>query len=264
MRISPVHSAREAISSFLSATSSTTFNADVGQQSGRSSRPFWYFLRGALSNYTAMHSSPLVHYSLATRLAETKNRPSGFDYLRLILALGVIWSHSRLLTNDWGNISPFFAHISAPFVAFLLPMFFALSGFLVAGSLERSNTLVTFLASSFPHNAGPYCGSTPIGTCSWPPVDNNAVTALFFVSKIWIVFSQRVRRHSLLFARRFFLKSCYGGKWSALDGSLGACLLYRVGYTGYYRCFSEETLACVIARWAICDPDWARYNQDQS
>jgi peptidoglycan/LPS O-acetylase OafA/YrhL len=143
--MSPVRSATAAICSFLVATSSTTFNADVGQQSGRSSRPFWYFLRGALSNYTGMRASPLVHYTLATRLAETKNRPSGFDYMRLILALGVIWSHSRLLTNDWGNISPLFAHISEPFVAFLLPMFFALSGFLVAGSLERSDTLVTFL-----------------------------------------------------------------------------------------------------------------------
>src|ERR1700761_7226647 len=30
------------------------------------------------------------------------------------------------------------------FVAFLLPMFFALSGFLVAGGHERSNTLITF------------------------------------------------------------------------------------------------------------------------
>jgi Acyltransferase family len=98
-------------------------------------------LRGAVSSYTEVQASQ----TLASRLVETKNRPSGFDYMRLILALGVIWSHSRLLTNDWGNISPFFAHISAPFIAFLLPMFFALSGFLVAGSLERSNTLVTFL-----------------------------------------------------------------------------------------------------------------------
>jgi hypothetical protein len=145
MRMSLVHSAAAAICSFLAATSPTTFNPDVGQQLGRSSRPFSYFLRGALSNYTGMQGSLLVNYTLATRLTETKNRPSGFDYMRLILALGVIWSHSRLLTNDWGNISPFFAHISAPFIAFLLPMFFALSGFLVAGSLERSNTLVTFL-----------------------------------------------------------------------------------------------------------------------
>jgi peptidoglycan/LPS O-acetylase OafA/YrhL len=81
-----------------------------------------------------------------------QGRPSGFDYLRLILAFGVIWSHSMLLTSDWQTasieigpiLSIFFTFIYRPFMAFLLPMFFALSGFLVAGSLERSNTLITF------------------------------------------------------------------------------------------------------------------------
>ena len=95
---------------------------------------------------------PIVHYTLASRLNETQGRPSGFDYLRLILAFGVIWSHSMLLTNDWQTtsieigpiLSIFFTYIYPLFVAFLLPMFFALSGFLVAGSLERSNTLITF------------------------------------------------------------------------------------------------------------------------
>jgi peptidoglycan/LPS O-acetylase OafA/YrhL len=139
MRMSPAHSATAALCSRPLAPLLMQTSAK------KSSRPFWYILRGALSGYTGTQTSPLFHYTLATRLAETKNRPSGFDYMRLILALGVIWSHSGLLTNDWGNISPLFAHISAPFVAFLLPMFFALSGFLVSGSLERSNTLVTFL-----------------------------------------------------------------------------------------------------------------------
>jgi peptidoglycan/LPS O-acetylase OafA/YrhL len=95
------------------------------------------------SNYPANPASPLTRYTIATRLSHTQHRPSGFDYMRLILALGVIWSHARILTTDLALL-PFLNMLCGPLVAFLLPMFFALSGFLVAGSLERSNTLITF------------------------------------------------------------------------------------------------------------------------
>ncbi|HEY8007482.1 MAG TPA: acyltransferase [Methylocella sp.] len=81
--------------------------------------------------------------TLADRLKATNDRPSGFDYLRLGLATSVIFFHSGTVTygNDFGLWEP-------PLGAFLraiLPMFFVLSGFLVAGSLERSKTLFTFL-----------------------------------------------------------------------------------------------------------------------
>jgi peptidoglycan/LPS O-acetylase OafA/YrhL len=82
--------------------------------------------------------------TIGSRLTETNNRPSGFDYMRLVLALGVVWSHSNLLTGDWPE-QPLLKLTFGAVDAFLCPMFFALSGFLVAGSLERSNTLITFL-----------------------------------------------------------------------------------------------------------------------
>jgi hypothetical protein len=107
-----------AIRAPVPATSSTTFNPDVGRSSGWSSRRLWYSLR--------VHRSRLADSTLSSRLAETKNRPSGFDYIRLILALGVIWSHSRLLTDDW-QILPLFSFIMGLFVVLLLPMFFSLS-----------------------------------------------------------------------------------------------------------------------------------------
>ena len=80
-------------------------------------------------------------------LRTTDNRPSGFDYMRVILAAGVVLAHSRLLTGDLGprsetSIGPYIGFVSV----FLVPMFFALSGFLVAGSLERCRTLPGFLA----------------------------------------------------------------------------------------------------------------------
>jgi peptidoglycan/LPS O-acetylase OafA/YrhL len=77
--------------------------------------------------------------TLADRLAAAANRPAGFDYLRLLLASAVIFTHSFLLTH---------AELDSvrPLVAMILPMFFALSGFLVCGSLVRCATLVDFLA----------------------------------------------------------------------------------------------------------------------
>jgi peptidoglycan/LPS O-acetylase OafA/YrhL len=78
--------------------------------------------------------------SLAERLTETQNRPSGFDYLRIILALGIILSHAGLISYGGWDIG-----LLGRLVLMIVPMFFALSGFLVAGSLERSKTLITFL-----------------------------------------------------------------------------------------------------------------------
>ncbi len=72
-------------------------------------------------------------------------RTTGFDYLRIGLATAVLCSHSIdvsygvRFTNDFEN-GPI-----RPLIAILLPMFFALSGFLVAGSLDRCRSLVSFI-----------------------------------------------------------------------------------------------------------------------
>jgi peptidoglycan/LPS O-acetylase OafA/YrhL len=64
---------------------------------------------------------------------------AGFDYLRLGLALAVLVWHSIILTS--GSAAFYRALWSGPFrflAAAILPMFFALSGFLVTGSLVRT------------------------------------------------------------------------------------------------------------------------------
>jgi peptidoglycan/LPS O-acetylase OafA/YrhL len=64
------------------------------------------------------------------------------------LALGVIGWHSRLLSygEGPGSVHSWIADVALlPLAIFILPMFFSLSGFLVAGSLERSKTFLTFL-----------------------------------------------------------------------------------------------------------------------
>jgi peptidoglycan/LPS O-acetylase OafA/YrhL len=64
---------------------------------------------------------------------------AGFDYLRIGLAIAVLVWHSFILSTGSGAL--YRTAWSGPFrflLAIILPMFFALSGFLVAGSLERT------------------------------------------------------------------------------------------------------------------------------
>jgi peptidoglycan/LPS O-acetylase OafA/YrhL len=64
---------------------------------------------------------------------------AGFDYLRIALAVAVLVWHSDILST--GSAALYRAAWSGPFrflLAVILPMFFALSGFLVAGSLART------------------------------------------------------------------------------------------------------------------------------
>lgn len=83
--------------------------------------------------------------SLEERLEETRWRPSGFDYMRVVLALGVIGWHSTLTSYGGAEHNWLADLVLFPLAIFILPMFFSLSGFLVAGSLERSRTFLSFL-----------------------------------------------------------------------------------------------------------------------
>jgi peptidoglycan/LPS O-acetylase OafA/YrhL len=83
-------------------------------------------------------------------LEQTGGRPTGFDYLRIILACAVVITHS--VPTSYGNYvaDKFYWLPGVHAVSLLiLPMFFALSGFLVAGSLSRSRSIVGFLGLRF-------------------------------------------------------------------------------------------------------------------
>lgn len=83
--------------------------------------------------------------TLQQRLVDTEGRPAGFDYLRLVLAVLVIVSHAFLLPYGPGYKIEWGGALLGPVFFQIVPMFFALSGFLVAGSLHRCKTLVSFL-----------------------------------------------------------------------------------------------------------------------
>jgi peptidoglycan/LPS O-acetylase OafA/YrhL len=88
-----------------------------------------------------MRQSP----TLAEKMAQAANRPAGFDYIRLVLATSIILSHTFVVAYGNPLVMGWWGGWQRAVLGLLLPPFFALSGFLVAGSLERTKSLVTFL-----------------------------------------------------------------------------------------------------------------------
>jgi peptidoglycan/LPS O-acetylase OafA/YrhL len=84
--------------------------------------------------------------TLGQRLEITGGRPSGFDYLRIALACSVIVTHSVGITYGNDFAVKFFSIPGVHALSMIiLPMFFSLSGFLVAGSAARARSLIGFL-----------------------------------------------------------------------------------------------------------------------
>jgi peptidoglycan/LPS O-acetylase OafA/YrhL len=88
---------------------------------------------------------PVPAYSIDKRIRVTDGRSSGFDYMRLMLALAIVCLHSGITTYGIDVDRAIFANLFRPLIRYILPGFFALSGFLVAGSLIRCKTLFRFL-----------------------------------------------------------------------------------------------------------------------
>jgi peptidoglycan/LPS O-acetylase OafA/YrhL len=82
---------------------------------------------------------------LADRIAMTGGRATGFDYLRLGLAVSVVWWHTAVTCYGGVGQDKIYNGQYRPIVALILPMFFSLSGFLVAGSLVRNPEVAKFL-----------------------------------------------------------------------------------------------------------------------
>lgn len=83
--------------------------------------------------------------NLQERLECSQSRPSGFDYMRIVLSLGVVLWHVQLICYGEGAVFGLWQKLLNPFAMMIVPMFFSLSGFLVSGSFERNKSLVTFM-----------------------------------------------------------------------------------------------------------------------
>lgn len=83
-------------------------------------------------------------FSLADQLALSRNRPAGFDYMRITLAAAIICLHSANVTLGLDRAMEIVGHFRVV-NAMLLALFFALSGFLVTASLSRCKSLISFI-----------------------------------------------------------------------------------------------------------------------
>lgn len=83
--------------------------------------------------------------SVGAKMAARDGRPTGFDYLRLALAIAIVCEHSLITSYGDAVGARVWQLPFRPAVGMLLPMFFALSGFLVTGSLFRARSLFHFL-----------------------------------------------------------------------------------------------------------------------
>jgi len=88
----------------------------------------------------ALNSQTLGEY-----MASIKGFTSGFDYLRFILALAVLVWHSYPFTQGGAAADEMARGWVSNLTFLILPMFFALSGFLVSTSLQRTPTIWKFL-----------------------------------------------------------------------------------------------------------------------
>jgi peptidoglycan/LPS O-acetylase OafA/YrhL len=73
--------------------------------------------------------------TIGSKLDETKGIGQGFDFLRIFLAVSVLATHSVLIAQ--GNVHQFESKPATLFYWVILPLFFALSGFLITGSAMR-------------------------------------------------------------------------------------------------------------------------------
>lgn len=80
--------------------------------------------------------------SIDDRLSLYKGITSGFDYLRLFLAIAVMFIHAPVISS---GTNPIWEGPFRGLGMMILPMFFTLSGFLVSASLHRNSSLATFL-----------------------------------------------------------------------------------------------------------------------
>ncbi len=84
--------------------------------------------------------------TLERALQESKGIGPGFDTLRVVLSISILFWHGIQVSNGvLAETVAWDSTLGGYFAASLLPVFFALSGFLVIGSALRTNSLRTFL-----------------------------------------------------------------------------------------------------------------------
>jgi len=118
------------------------------------------------------------------------------------LALAVVLWHSYALINGNAVAAQSRHGLVAVLTYALVPAFFALSGFLVAGSMLRLRNLKTFLAFRALRILPPVRRNHPVGARARPVGDDLASWAILFESGILRIFYQHRRLDKISSAQR--------------------------------------------------------------
>jgi peptidoglycan/LPS O-acetylase OafA/YrhL len=178
------------------------------------------------------------------RMQAANGRSSGFDYMRVLLAAAIIVLHGVMTSYGSARQDDLLAQPWGRPLLLLVPMFFALSGFLVAGSWERCRTIVSFLGLRILR--------------IFPALVVQVILSAIIVGTIFTTYPLKAYFHDPLFAR-FFLNAfgdpqylLPGVFWDNPDKAVNGQLWTVPFEIGCYLILTVMALAGVLKRrWVM-------------
>lgn len=192
----------------------------------------------------------------------------GFDYIRLILAVAVVLQHSVLTTGGANAASALWASGYRTLFAPILLMFFALSGFLVAGSLKKGGTMRAFVALRVIRLAPALAVEVLLCALVLGPIFTMLPLDEYFSSRMFLAYFGNIVGHVRMFLPGVFLDNPFPGivnvsLWTVpyeLECYLALMLLWMIGALRKPWLVAALVIGCVIAgtAWALMnfEPYW--------
>lgn len=116
----------------------------------------------------------------------------GFDFLRLFLALSVVLWHSFQVSYGAGFVERTLAGPYRALIFFVVPAFFALSGYLVAGSMLRLDNVRTFLIFRALRIAPALAAEITLSALLLGPIVTSFDLAHYFVDRQFFIYFSNV------------------------------------------------------------------------
>ncbi len=147
-------------------------------------------------------------------------RSNNFDFLRLALAVLVIFSHSYPLGTGSENAEPIkrMTHGQMTGGAIAVDLFFVMSGFLIAASAERSRSLLEFLKKRVRRIYPGFCALAVVTLVVFLPLSGGGLAAGSVGKRMWNVLLQSLRLQEFGYAGAFagepYPEIINGSTWS--------------------------------------------------
>jgi hypothetical protein len=187
-----------------------------------------------------------MHATIAHRM-KAVGPTRGFDYLRLFLALGVVAWHSIYVSGDTDAMHAVLAGWIGVVKALLLPMFFSLSGFLVAGSMERTRTLEGFATLRVLRIAPALAVEVLLSAILLGATLTTLPLSDYFLAAAGVVSAEHGRGYSLSAARRVSEQpGARHGESVAVDGAFRASVLSAADAAGLVQ--AVPAACCILWR----------------